>query len=278
MAVMKHTYLFLLPLALSCSVKETSSDAQNSEDVVDFYQDIQPLLETHCVACHNDGGQGVGDFTSYENVKAMGPLIADAVSDGRMPPPVSNPNCRDYKGSEILYLDEENKNLISTWVEAGMEEGDPTQAQEYDRDTFTLKDADLTVTMTEAYTPEFNLENNPGNEYRCFSIPHGRTEPFYITAVHPVVDNEDLVHHIVIAKADSEGIISDSDRPEGKGCIRRGGAFIRDFEHGSMLSGWAPGMRPIELEDDVGMLVMPDDFIVIQVHYYQNPEATKEKV
>jgi hypothetical protein len=155
-----------------------------------------------------------------------------------------------------------------------MKEGDPASAQEYERDVFTLKDADLTVTMTEPYTPAFNLENNPGNEYRCFSIEHGRTDPFYITAVHPVIDNQDLVHHVVIAKADSEGIIENSDRTEGTGCIRRGGAFIRDFEHGAMLSGWAPGMRPVELEQDVGMLVQPDEYIVIQVHYYQNPDAS----
>ena len=272
---MKKIIVLGLPFYWSCTDKE-ESNPQNQEDVVNFYEDIQPLLETHCVACHNEDGQGVGDFTTYENVQAMGPLISSAIQDGRMPPPVSDPGCRDYKGSEVLHLAQEDKELISKWVDDGMAEGDSSKAQEYDRGAFTLKDADLTVMMTEPYTPTFSSENNPGNEYRCFSIRHNRTEPFYITAVHPVIDNHELVHHIVIAKGDDEGIITDSDRPEGKGCIRRGGAFIRDFEHGAMLSGWAPGMRPVELNKDAGMLVMPDDFIVIQVHYYQNPDAQKQ--
>jgi hypothetical protein len=259
---------------IACSVHETEESLDRGE-VVDFYEEVQPILEKNCVACHNNGGQGVGDFTTFENVKAMGPLIVAAVEDGRMPPPVSDPNCRDYKGSDVLHLAEEDKSLLIQWVEEGMEEGDKEDAQEYDRSIFTLKDADLTVMMEEPYTPSFDLENNPGNEYRCFSIEHGRTEPFYITAVHPVIDNHELVHHVVIAKADSERIINNSNNPDGAGCIRRGGAFIRNFEHGAMLSGWAPGMRPVELEDGAGMLVQPHEYIVVQVHYYQNPDASR---
>ena len=79
----------------------------------------------------------------------------------------------------------------------------------------------------------------------------------------------------MIAKGNEEGIIENSNRPEGKGCIRRGGAFIRSFEDGAMLSGWAPGMRPVELEKDAGMLILPEDYIIIQMHYYQNPDAEK---
>ncbi|MAA78618.1 MAG: hypothetical protein CL916_05115 [Deltaproteobacteria bacterium] len=273
---MEKILLVMVALLLACSEKKDSFEEPNYAEIVDFYEDIQPILENNCVACHNEEGQGLGDFTSYENVRMMAPLISASVHDGRMPPPVADPNCRDYKGSEVLHLAQEDKDLISKWIEQGMEEGDPSTALEYDRKTFELEDADLTVMMTEPYTPSFSSENNPGNEYRCFSIPHNRTEPFYITAVHPVIDNHELVHHVVIAKGDSEGIIIDSNRPEGKGCIRRGGAFIRNFEHGAMLSGWAPGMRPVELNKDAGMLVMPDEFIVVQVHYYQNPDAHKQ--
>jgi len=264
------SFLFIF---ISCEEKENPVYSNVNE--VDFYEEIQPILEQNCVACHQEGGQGIGDFTTYENVLAMGPLIADSIESGRMPPPVADPTCRDYKGSDVLHLSEDNKQLLLDWIADDMPEGDPATAQEYDHDVFTLKDADLTIMMEEEYTPYFDLPNNPGNEYRCFSIEHGRTEPFYITAIHPIIDNHDLVHHVVIAKADPEGIIENSNHPDGARCIRRGGAFISDFEHGAMLSGWAPGMRPVELEKDSGMLVLPDDYLVIQIHYYQNPDAER---
>ena len=252
------------------------ADTSAQENHLTFHGDIAPILSTHCVACHQDSGQGVGDFTSFSEVEALAPLIVESIESNRMPPPVADPECRDYKGSDVLHLSDENKSLIRTWYEQGAHEGDPSLAQVFDDSSFTLENPDLIVQIEEPYTPQFTSESNPGNEYRCFSVEHGRTEPFYITAVHPIVDNAELVHHIVIAKGDEQGIIQDSNRPEGKGCIRRGGAFIRDFEHGAMLSGWAPGMRPVELEDDVGMLVLPDDYIIIQVHYFQNPDAARE--
>ena len=39
-----------------------------------------------------------------------------------------------------------------------------------------------------------------------------------------------------------------------------------------MLGGWAPGMDVVEFEENTGLLIQPDDYIVIQVHYYQKPE------
>ncbi|MEC7984115.1 MAG: hypothetical protein VX278_03055, partial [Myxococcota bacterium] len=263
-------------LSLFLFACDSSEEFATDENTLDFYEEIQPILEQNCTSCHLESGQGIGDFTVYENVKVMAPLIQSSLENGTMPPPAADPTCREYKGSEALHLDEDKKEMILQWIEEGAQEGDPAKAQTYDRSAFKLSEPDLTVQIEEPYTPTFSLENNPANEYRCFSIKHNREEPFYITAIHPIVDNTDLVHHIVIAKGDEEGIIRNSDRPEGAGCIRNGGAFIRDFEHGSMLSGWAPGMRPVELADDTGMLILPDDYIIVQIHYYQNPDAERD--
>ena len=149
---------FVLSLFLAC--QDTTQQSSPTETAVNFYDDIQPILQQNCIACHQDGGQGVGDFSSYENVSAMAPLIAAAVEAGTMPPPVADPTCRDYKGSDILHLSEENKKHFSTGLTMAWSK-DPNNATPIEDDLFTLTDADLTVMMTEPYEPQFNLENNP---------------------------------------------------------------------------------------------------------------------
>ena len=76
----------------------------------------------------------------------------------------------------MLYMTQESKDIIIDWVNQGADLGDPSTALTYDRTVHTLPDADLVVTLPEPYTPTYTDENNPGNEYRCFAIPHGRTE------------------------------------------------------------------------------------------------------
>ncbi|MGC6509705.1 MAG: hypothetical protein ACON4U_14875 [Myxococcota bacterium] len=254
---------------------ETTEDAPSVGTPPTFYADAQPIIEQNCVRCHSEAGQGVGDFTDPDTVIALSEMIASAISDNRMPPPVSDPNCRDYLDSDMLYMDQESKDIVIDWVEQGALLGDPNTAQIYDRTKHTLPNADLFVTLPEAYTPTYTDENNPGNEYRCFAIPHGRTENFYITELHPIVDNPSMVHHIVLAKGTINGIIEGSTEPQGVDCIDDG-TFIDSFSEGGMLSGWAPGMSPVRFPEGAGLLVRADEYIVMQMHYYQSPDNEQE--
>jgi hypothetical protein len=263
--------LIQLPLTLLATACQQSKPVE--QDRLTFYEDVQPILEQHCVRCHQSEGQGVGDFTDPESVVQLAPLLVDAIEAGTMPPPASDPDCHDYQGSETVHMSDEDAAILSDWVEIGSPLGDPATAQTYDHSPFTLEDPDLELLLPEPYTPTFADPQNPGNEYRCFSIEHGKDEPFYITAMHPIIDRSDMVHHIVLGKGSEDGIVSGSKNPEGADCIS-GGAFITNFQNGAMLGGWAPGMQPVHLEDGGGILVFPDEYIVIQMHYYQNGDST----
>jgi hypothetical protein len=246
-----------------------------------YYKDVQPILAKHCVRCHHDGGQGVGDFLDEEDVVALAPQIMSSIESGSMPPPASDPECHDYIGSDFMFLPDEKKEVIRKWVEQGSPLGDISDEQPTDALDLLdveLQTADLIVTIQEPYTPEFNDESNPGNEYRCFALEHNREEAFYITALHPIIDQTSMVHHVVLAKAKDDSMVNGSKRAKGANCIDDG-AFISDFSSGAMLGGWAPGMQPIELPEGVGILIQPDDYIVIQMHYYKgdNPEGTSDQ-
>ena len=88
-----------------------------------------------------------------------------------------------------------------------------------------------------------------------------------------------MVHHVVLAKAKEDAMVNGSKEVNGADCIDDG-AFITDFGTGAMLGGWAPNMQPIELPEGVGILIQPDDYIVVQMHYYQgdNPEGTTKPI
>ena len=101
--------MFIWTLLFAC---ETDEKIPSEDTTPTFYTDAQPIMEQHCVRCHSEAGQGVGDFTDPDTVIAMSDLIASAISDNRMPPPVSDPDCRDYLDSDMLFMSQESKDIV----------------------------------------------------------------------------------------------------------------------------------------------------------------------
>ncbi len=260
------TQLSILTLLFACTTEKSQDSA--SEELT-WTKDIQPIVEQHCVRCHQEDGQGTGDFTNFDTVKAMAPLMLSSIDAGRMPPAAADPDCHDYTDSEKFIIPEASRNLLEDWVNNDMPFGKESDAQEYDRSLSTLETSNLTLTLSEPYTPKFTDTDNPKNEYRCFALEHNQTEPFYIKALHPVIDNPAMVHHVVLAKANDNGLLEGSTNVDGVDCIEDGAFVGGNYQDAAMLGGWAPGMSPVRFPEDAGMLVRPNEKIVIQMHYYQ---------
>ena len=95
----KITSLCLLPLVMA---------ACGGEPAVSFSQDVQPIINQHCVACHEAGGQGEAasglNLTSYEDVMKgtnAGPMVIAGdvegsnllvLIEGRADPSISMPH------------------------------------------------------------------------------------------------------------------------------------------------------------------------------------------
>lgn len=261
-------FLFLA----ACSVDKTQTE--DTSNALTWTKDLQPIVEQHCVRCHQDGEQGTGDFTDFDTVSSMAELMLNAVNSGTMPPAVADPNCHDYVDSDKFYMPDASKAILAQWIDDGKTYGSEDDIQEYDRSTSGIKNPDLTITIPEPYTPTFTNSENPGNDYRCFSIKHNQTEPFYVTDLYPTIDNAPLVHHVVLGKGNENGILPGSDAPEGVDCIE--GSFTSgDYQDAGMLAGWAPGGSPVRFPENAGLVVNPDEYIIIQIHYYQSVNSTE---
>jgi len=241
---------------------------QQTNTAVTWTKDIQPIVEQNCVRCHNDQGQGTGDFTNYETVRTLADSVLHSIDMGTMPPPAADPNCHSYLDSEKMHLQSEARDQIARWIENETPYGSEDDAQIYDRTEFVLENPDLIVQLKEPYVPSFGNEGNLGNDYRCFSLEHNQSETFYITDLHPQIDQKGLVHHVVLGKATAAGILEGSADPKGVDCIN-GASFVSgDVGEVGMLGAWAPGMSPVRLDDNAGLLVKADEYIVLQIHYF----------
>jgi len=233
-----------------------------------YYSDIQPIVQTHCIRCHHADGLGLGDFTDPAVVTGLAGASVGEVEAGRMPPPAGDPACRDYAGSAQLVLPEEHKATLRAWFDGGAQLGDEADAVEGNFVQLELTDADTEFRMVEAYTPQFADPTFPGNEYRCFVLENTATEDFFITGLSPIIDAQEIAHHIVVSRigADDDEI-PPHDPLQGFECV--------DFSIlNGLLGAWAPGMLPIEMPEGYGMRVRPNQNIIMQMHYFDsNPEV-----
>jgi len=236
-----------------------------------WYADVEPLVQEHCVRCHNPDGLGLGDFTDADEAVEFGPAIVAAVEFGRMPPPASAPACRNYVGAEALTLDDAERAVFSAWADAGMPAGDPEDHSEEALVVPSLSEPDLELRIAAPYTPTYAAPDSAGNEYRCFVLDPGHTEPFFITALAPIVDQPSMLHHAVLTTASRDALTAEQRDPSGFDCM--GGMGIEASAR--PLVAWAPGMLPVELPPDMGLRLDGDRVLVLQIHYYAAPGSER---
>ena len=116
----KITTLCLLPLVMA---------ACGGEPAVSFSQDVQPIIDQHCVQCHETGGVGEVtsglNLTSYEDVMRgtdSGPMVIAGdiegsnllvLMEGRADPSISMPHGQNES------VPKKDIQIISTWIGQG---------------------------------------------------------------------------------------------------------------------------------------------------------------
>ena len=262
---------------IGCSNSATDSDGNSVNDsggdtpdnAITFYEHVQPVLNTYCTRCHQDGGQGIGDFTQADDVNVLAGAIMTQLDAGTMPPPASDPDCRDYIGSDHLVMPDDTKEIIRDWIDGGKILGNPPTQAVQPPQPMELVNPDIQIMMDAPYTPLFQDENNPGNEYRCFALDHKQDEDFFITAFHPILGNSSIIHHIVLYRL-GDNDIPDHDPAQGWDCIDDMGGLGQ-----SMIAAWAPGALPVEFDNSKGIKVRSNERLVVQMHYFHNGGAAE---
>lgn len=168
-----------------------------------YYADIEPILQTHCLACHQTGGIGHATFPMDDlNVvtnPAQAQRLAFVTGIGYMPPwppgDESLPMAHERKLSDAEIA------LLTRWAERGAPLGDvadrPPAAASSDVPEIR---ADVVLTMPDPYTPTGNMLD----DYRCFVLDPGFTDDTLITGTDFKPGNTAIAHHALFFIIDED--------------------------------------------------------------------------
>ncbi|MCA9213246.1 MAG: redoxin domain-containing protein [Planctomycetales bacterium] len=215
---------------------------------ITYTKHIAQIFNKRCVECHRDGEIAPFTLTSYDDVIGWEDTIVEVIEDKRMPPWFANPDHGKFHND--ARLSDEEKELIFTWVENGMPQGDPTDMPP--PPTFVkgwrIPKPDQIIHCSEQ--PVF-VKAQGVIDYKYFEIDPGWTEDKYITAAEARPGTSSVVHHIIAY-------------------VRPPGTEEFDFKHAQMVVGYAPGSDPTLLRNGVAMRVPAGSKLLFEMHYTPN--------
>jgi peroxiredoxin len=221
-------------------VKEVQPTGQ-----ITYNKHISPIFNDRCMRCHRNGEIAPFNLTNYDDVLGWEDTILEVIDEGRMPPWFANPKHGEFAND--ARLSEEQKDLICSWIENGMPEGDPDDLPPTPQFTagWRIVEPDQIISMPKA----FSVPAEGIVDYQHFVVDPGWTEDKYIVAVEARPQNPRVVHHILLY------II-----PPGK-----------TYENSRrILAGHAPGAPPLITPNGVAIKVLAGSRLVFQMHYTPN--------
>jgi len=245
------------------------------ENAPSFRNEVMPVLAASCSSCHSSNSMGshhwtlddAGDASDYSHA------IGIVTTAGYMPPwPASE------LGVPLAHSDElsaDTIKMLAEWADAGGPLDVPADTPIVAPDDAGRIEVrpDLTLEMPEPYLGSQAVPN----DYRCFELDPGFTEPTFMTGYEFLPDQVEQVHHAQVfriragVRAQLDGR-SGTDGQPGYSCFvgPAVGPVVTEAGRSAgsdLVGGWAPGRNPTVL-DDAGLLFQPGDSIVLQVHYH----------
>jgi hypothetical protein len=219
-----------------CAIK-MSAHAQ-----ISYEKTIAPLLIDKCVACHRDGGIGPWQMTNYDMIRGFAPMIREVVRTQRMPPWHADPHYSVFSNDRGLST-EQARTLVH-WIEAGAPRGtgkDPLLAQKKDWPEWPLGKPDLIVEL-----PAFTVPPTGTIPYQMTKVENPLDHDVWVRAIDWVPGQRSVVHHIIASAGGGER----------KGAVS--------------LNNYVPGVEPLQLPPEAGILLPAHATFHFQTHYTSN--------
>lgn len=225
-----------------CAIKMPERDRRQAHAQISYEKTIAPMLIDKCVGCHRDGGIGPWQMTSYDMVKGFAPMIREVVRTQRMPPWHADPHYSAFSNDRGLSPDQ-TRTLVH-WIEAGTPRGsgaDPLLAQKKDWPQWPLGKPDLIVEL-----PSFTVPATGTIPYQMTKVENPLDHDVWVRAVDWVPGERGVVHHIIASAGGAE---------------RRGAVSLNNY---------VPGVEPLDLPPEAGILLPAHATFHFQTHYTSN--------
>jgi hypothetical protein len=240
---------------------------------VTWTEDVAPLVEEKCNACHASEGIAPFAFDSFDNAKQYAKMMLHAVETDQMPPWLAQDTdeCNPRKPwKDDLRMSEAQKQILRDWVKGGTPEGDLTKAAALPQAlSVVVEDPSSTMEFAEPFTVE-----GESDVFQCFVLDPGNTEDVWVTEVQLNPGNEKVDHHGIVF-LDFTGESEQYVGPDGSfECLNP-----PDLS-GYILGTWTPGAVPMVVPENSGMPMPAGAKILVQMHYHpaEMPETDQSSV
>lgn len=165
---------------------------------VNYYDDIKPIIQSHCISCHAEGKIGPMALDSYENVSAFAGMIKFVTDTNIMPPWRASQD--EIELSVSKYLSSEEKRAIKTWIDEGLIEGEKDSIASISRDTIFSSGINMEVIDSLDYKTAvlkvdqpFTHEGDYKMHQRVFVISTNLDKDVYVSKVEFIPSNSKIV-------------------------------------------------------------------------------------
>ncbi|GMV99516.1 MAG: hypothetical protein AMXMBFR84_06550 [Candidatus Hydrogenedentota bacterium] len=218
---------------------------------VSYTQDIVPIVQGKCVACHSPGNVGPFSFSSHQRVKTWGPTIKEAVMSKRMPPWHADPKHGEFGNDRALTPAELRK--FVAWIDAGSPadgEIDPLESvADMPVTEWKLGEPDMVISL-----PEDQQVSSTGVfDYRYIEVPSGLEEDKWVRAVEVRPSNREVAHHILVFELFPPEKQDQQTDPD---------SGLNGF-----FAGYVPGMEPHAFPENSGKYLPAGTKFYFQLHY-----------
>ena len=228
---------------------------------VTFSEHIAPIIYNHCTTCHRPGEVGPFPLTNYAEVSAYASTIQYVTQIGYMPPWKPDPTYQRYQKEN--FLTDQQKQLISDWVNQGSVEGNPDLAPVLP--TFPNGSQVGVPDLVLSFAQKHTISSNNIDEYRYFVLPTGLTEDINIRALEFRPGNKRLVHHALVWEdTTGQAMAADLATPDyGYNGNQGAGTNLEEQQ----LPGYVPGSSPIVYSNGITQRLHAGSDLKVQVHY-----------
>jgi hypothetical protein len=213
-----------------------------------FHEDVQPVLQARCAACHSPGGVAPMSLLTYEETVPWGESIRLELIAGHMPP-WSVENAADFRDAAGLTARE--LNVLLTWAAGGTPRGQPpvtTSAGTPPLPGWRLGPPDLVLEPAH----DFTLAADSSSETARFTLPAGTTQTRRIRAVDLRPGNPSIVRRATL-EIDAAAPEAASGLPEQR-----------------LLALWQPGSPATEVHEATGFQLPAGATLTLGVEYRRN--------
>ncbi len=244
---------------------------------ITYWKDVAPIVNSKCVACHQEGGVAPMALDSYEAVKTNAKRIAAVTSSGQMPPFLltHDGTCGPIEDGETLNATEIAR--LTEWSDSAMTEGTkvatPTPAIRSLGDALSYQ----TPMMAPVAQGGMLAEHD---EYRCYAFDAQLNNDAFITGYEVLPGNAAMVHHLLAFVVDPTHVTQqgkgktngelmqalDELEPDRAGwpCFGLAGEGVETV---SAPVTWAPGQGPVHYPNGMGAPLRKTDKVIVQIHY-----------